>query len=174
MTCGPRGSVIRSGWTLIDKQGTFTLGMSGTTRQRYVGKRSLYSRTQVSCSVEIYPTLPNHFAVPARARGTRTTTPRVFMSAVLVTTVLKVLRDLMKLLASAKTATNYFSTATSRFQKCISFGLVRINPNDQEINILRNPLEAAASSLPANFGWPCVEGGGIPLPTYNWITQVRS
>ncbi|CAM9247557.1 unnamed protein product [Ectocarpus sp. 12 AP-2014] len=41
----------------------------------------------------------------------------------------------------------------------------------EEINILRNPLEAAASSLPANLGWPCVEGGGIPLPTYNWITQ---
>lgn len=43
----------------------------------------------------------------------------------------------------------------------------------QEINILRNPLEAAASSLPANFGWPCVEGDGIPRPTHNWITQVR-
>ncbi|CBJ30919.1 conserved unknown protein [Ectocarpus siliculosus] len=41
----------------------------------------------------------------------------------------------------------------------------------EEINILRNPLDAAASSLPANLGWPCVEGGGIPLPTYNWITQ---
>eukprot|EP00752_Nemacystus_decipiens_P002207 g2098.t1 len=40
----------------------------------------------------------------------------------------------------------------------------------EEINILRNPLEAAASSLPANFGWPCVEGDGIPLDTYNWIT----
>lgn len=60
------------------------------------------------------------------------------------------------------------------------FGLtdltIPVPPNltQQEINILRNPLEAAASSLPANFGWPCVEGDGIPLPTYNWITQVGS
>ena len=46
--------------------------------------------------------------------------------------------------------------------------------SNQEINILRNPLEAAASSLPANFGWPCVEGDGIPPPTFNWITQVHS
>ncbi|CAM9165518.1 unnamed protein product, partial [Sphacelaria rigidula] len=41
----------------------------------------------------------------------------------------------------------------------------------EEINILRNPLEAEESSLPANFGWPCVEGDGIPLPTYSWLTQ---
>lgn len=38
-------------------------------------------------------------------------TPRVFTSAVLVATELKVLPDLMELLALAKTATNYFSTA---------------------------------------------------------------
>lgn len=41
----------------------------------------------------------------------------------------------------------------------------------EEISILRNPLKADPSSLPANFGWPCVEGDIIPLPTYNWLTQ---
>lgn len=43
---------------------------------------------------------------------------------------------------------------------------------EQEINILRNPLKAATNTLPANFGWPCVEGDGISSPSYNWLTQV--
>lgn len=44
----------------------------------------------------------------------------------------------------------------------------------EEINILRNPLKAATNTLPANFGWPCVEGDGISSPSYNWLTQTCS